>query len=255
MLKFRSTIAVGLSLVLLGSLGCNSSSNEPAVPSAAISPEPQSASQQPVTDVGNAQLPEGLLNQNHGPIDYPIEQFQPYPDEPGQPQHAEIPVVVFKTTMGDIKMRLFKEKAPVTVANFLDNYVETDFYHGTIFHHVDPGFMIVAGGFTADMERKATRTPITNESNNGLKNKRGAVGMIREPGYSKSATSQFFINLADNPDLDYVDEENSGYCVFGEVLDESMPVIQRIAQAATKTAKGASSPVEPIVITGHQRLE
>jgi peptidyl-prolyl cis-trans isomerase B (cyclophilin B) len=145
------------------------------------------------------------------------------------------PIVVLHSSLGDIKLRLFADKAPRTVDNFLLSYAERGFYDQTIFHHVEPGQMLIAGGYTAELERKPLRSPIYNESRNGVLNRRGTVAMVREPDSPHSATADFFINLADNESFDYRgsgEDEQHGYCVFGEVI-EGMNVVERIAQQNT----------------------
>lgn len=122
------------------------------------------------------------------------------------------PMVKLETDLGPIVLELFEEKAPVTVANFLQ-YVDDGFYNGTIFHRVIPGFVVQGGGLTFDFVEKETRDPIVNESDNGLQNKAGTVAMARTSD-PDSATSQFYINVANNPHLD-----DAGYAVFGEVKD------------------------------------
>src|ERR1039457_2532277 len=113
-----------------------------------------------------------------------------------QPVQAADPVVVFKTSLGDIEIQLDPKNAPVTTANFLA-YVDKKFYDGTIFHRVIPGFVVQGGGFTADMNQKKTDAPIKNEAPNGLHNVRGSISMARTND-PNSATSQFFLNLVDN---------------------------------------------------------
>lgn len=143
------------------------------------------------------------------------------------------PVVVVKTSAGDIQIELFASQAPQTVDNFLRNYVERGFYSGTVFHHADPESMIIAGGFEADRTPKETRAAIYNESQNGLRNTEGTVAMIRDPAHAHSATSQFFINTADNAAFDFESDESDeawGYCVFGKVI-AGMDVVKQIAQA------------------------
>jgi peptidyl-prolyl cis-trans isomerase A (cyclophilin A) len=140
------------------------------------------------------------------------------------------PIVVLRTSAGEIKIQLFAEKAPQTVDNFLRNYVRRGFYEGTIVHHADSA-MVIAGGFGADLQPKETRAEIYNESANGLPNVAGSVAMARSPDVPHSATSQFFINLTDNEGFNYqqTDEgEAFGYCVFGKVL-EGMEVAKAIA--------------------------
>jgi cyclophilin family peptidyl-prolyl cis-trans isomerase len=174
-----------------------------------------------------------------------------------EPPAAPDPTVVLHTTEGDIKLRLYAQKSPRTVANFLENYANRGFYNQTIFHHVEPGVMLIGGGYTAELEPKPTRTPIFNESRNGLSNRRGTVAMIREPDAPHTATSQFFINLADNPQLDYSEgesEETLGYCVFGEVI-EGMDIVERVAKKPTASqADFARIPSPPVAITGVERL-
>jgi cyclophilin family peptidyl-prolyl cis-trans isomerase len=153
-------------------------------------------------------------------------------DESSQPVD---PVVVLHTTQGDISLKLFAEKAPRTVENFLRGYAERGFYDQTIFHHVERGRMLIAGGYTSGLDRKPTRAPIYNESRNGISNRRGTVAMIREADAPHSATSEFFVNLTDNPDFDFKtseDDDVQGYCVFGEII-AGMDVVDRIAQLPT----------------------
>lgn len=156
-------------------------------------------------------------------------------------------VVVIETSRGNIEMQIDSAHAPITSANFL-KYVNEGFYNGTIFHRVIPGFMAQGGGFTPDGKEKQTHEPITLESKNGLKNRRGTIAMARtsEPN---SATSQFFINVADNYFLDYA-PGNDGYAVFGTVI-KGMGVVDAIV--AIKTGqKGPFSdwPLQDIIING-----
>jgi len=158
------------------------------------------------------------------------------------------PIVLMKTSLGDIKLELYPQKAPKTVANFLA-YVQDSFYNGTIFHRVIGNFMIQGGGFTPDMKQKGTKPPIVNEAGNGLKNLRGTIAMARTSEVN-SATSQFFINVVDNPFLDHKDEtpRGFGYAVFGKVI-EGMDVVDKIKAVKTGT-KGyyKDVPVEPVII-------
>lgn len=133
--------------------------------------------------------------------------------------------------MGDIKVELYADRAPITVSNFL-SYMRDGFYNGTIFHRVIPGFVIQGGGFTADMKPKPVRAPIKNEASNGLKNEVGTLSMARTSDID-SATSQFFINLNDNTFLDH-GVRDYGYAVFGRVI-EGMDVVHRIAGVKTTT--------------------
>ena len=155
-------------------------------------------------------------------------------------------VVKLETSMGNIVIELDAEAAPVTVKNFL-GYVQGGFFDGTIFHRVIPGFMIQGGGFTEGLLRKETRDPIINEAGNGLKNGRGTIAMARTSD-PDSATAQFFINHKDNDFLDYVENCNPGYAVFGKAI-EGMDVLDAIASVKTSTQKGLDDvPVEPVTI-------
>jgi peptidyl-prolyl cis-trans isomerase A (cyclophilin A) len=156
------------------------------------------------------------------------------------------PVVVMKTSLGEIRMKLFKDKAPLSVANFVA-YVSKEFYDGTIFHRIIPTFMIQGGGYTADMTKKPTVAPIKIESQNGLKNARGTLAMARTAD-PNSATSQFFINTVDNPGLDYPKPDGHGYAVFGEVI-AGMDVVDKIKAVPTTTKAGMQNvPVDAVVI-------
>lgn len=155
-------------------------------------------------------------------------------------------LVEIKTSQGLILVELDEKNAPQTSANFL-NYVKRDFYNGTIFHRVIPGFMIQGGGFDKNMVQKATDKPVINEAKNGLKNKRGTIAMARtnEP---HSATAQFFINLVDNDNLNYPSFDGWGYCVFGRVID-GMDVVDKIASVPTGNfGHHQNVPTSPVVI-------
>ena len=157
----------------------------------------------------------------------------------------EIKMARLQTTMGDIVIELDREKAPATTENFI-TYAQEGFYDSTIFHRVIPKFMIQAGGFTTDMVQKKTHSSIKNEAANGLKNTRGTCAMARTSD-PHSATSQFFINLADNKHLDY-SSNNPGYAVFGRVI-EGMEVVDEIAKVKTAdNGPHANVPVEPVII-------
>jgi len=142
------------------------------------------------------------------------------------------PTVIIKTTLGTFEAILYRDKAPITVENFLQ-YVNDQFFNGTIFHRIIPGFMAQGGGFTKDGQQKPTRPPIKNEAENGLKNERGTLAMARTM-VTDSATSQFFINFADNGFLDYAGKNNFGYAVFGKVT-EGMDVVDAMAKVKTGT--------------------
>lgn len=154
--------------------------------------------------------------------------------------------IVMETSKGTIEIELDAAKAPISAANFV-SYVKKGFYDGVIFHRVIPNFMVQGGGFTPDMQQKATDGNIENEAKNGLKNLRGTLAMART-SVPHSASSQFFINLKDNSFLDYPGQDGWGYCVFGKVT-KGMEVVDAMATVAT-AQKGPHGdvPVEPIVI-------
>lgn len=180
------------------------------------------------------------------------------------------PRVRLETSLGDIVIELYEDKAPVSVKNFV-SYVEDGAYDGTIFHRVIPGFMVQTGGYTVELEERASGEPIVNEADNGLKNRRGTVAMARMAEID-SARRQFFINVADNTHLDHGPDsctredmqaqaearqrglykpltcKGFGYAVFGEVV-EGMDVVDKIEIVETTTRQGfPNMPVEPVVI-------
>lgn len=158
------------------------------------------------------------------------------------------PMVVMQTSMGDITIELFADKAPQTAENFAQ-YVKDKFFDGTIFHRVIPNFVIQGGGFTPSMEQKQTRAPIQNEADNGLKNSVGSLSMARTSD-PHSASSQFFINLKDNAFLDHKGKtpQGWGYAVFGKVT-EGMDVVEKIAAVQTGNKGGHQDvPNDPIVV-------
>ena len=160
-------------------------------------------------------------------------------------QKAPNPVVVMETNVGTITIELFKDQAPGTVDNFLA-YAGAGFYSGTIFHRVIKGFMIQGGGFTPQMRLKPTRPPIKNEASMILKNERGTIAAARSGGVN-SSTAQFFINTAQNSDLDHkgIRPDDCGYAVFGRVI-EGMDVVDKIEQVKTN---GTDVPKTLIMIT------
>ncbi|MDB5916019.1 MAG: peptidylprolyl isomerase [Massilia sp.] len=159
---------------------------------------------------------------------------------------AEAPQVSLKTTMGEIVLELDQEKAPKTVANFLQ-YVKSGHYKGTIFHRVIDGFMIQGGGMDAKMVTKKTEKPVKNEANNGLLNAPYTLAMARTAD-PDSATSQFFINVADNTPLDYPGRDGFGYTVFGKVV-KGQDVVDKIKGVVVDDVRGQQNvPVVPIVI-------
>lgn len=153
--------------------------------------------------------------------------------------------VLLTTSEGNIELALDNQKAPVSVKNFVE-YVNTGFYNGTTFHRVIPGFMVQGGGFVDEMKQKATNPPIKNEADNGLRNLRGTIAMART-AEKDSATSQFFINVADNAFLDH-GQRDFGYAVFGKVV-KGMDVADKISQVQTSNVGPYQNvPSKPIVI-------
>ena len=160
-------------------------------------------------------------------------------------------LIRFETSHGDFTVELYAEEAPETVANFLA-YVDAEFFDGTIFHRIVPGFVIQGGGLDVDFANRQTRDPVRNEAKNGLKNLRGTLSMARTSAID-SATSQFFVNLADNAFLDHSGRD-FGYAVFGRVSD-GMAVIDAIAGVPTGRRKGyQDAPLEDVVIKSARRL-
>jgi cyclophilin family peptidyl-prolyl cis-trans isomerase len=171
----------------------------------------------------------------------------PVPAAPPQPAPGN-PVVVIETSEGAITVELFKDRAPVSVDNFLQ-YVRDGHYDGTIWHRVVPGLVIQGGGYTPELVEKATRPPIQNEATNGLSNRRGTVAMARLRS-ARSATSQFYINLANNAVFDHrgYSPDDFGYAVFGRVL-EGMDIVDRIGAVKTAQRDGMDDvPVTPVLI-------
>jgi peptidyl-prolyl cis-trans isomerase A (cyclophilin A) len=156
------------------------------------------------------------------------------------------PTVEMKTNQGTIVIELYPDKAPKTVANFLQ-YVKDGFYNGTIFHRVISGFMIQGGGFGPDMKEKAPRDSIENEAKNGLHNETGTLAMARRSD-PHSASAQFFINLVNNNRLDYPSFDGWGYAVFGKVT-QGMDIVEKIAVVPTGSAGVYQNvPTTPILI-------
>ena len=156
-------------------------------------------------------------------------------------------MIILETNMGEIHITVDAEKAPITAKNFTD-YVEDGFFDGTIFHRVIPNFMIQGGGMTEDMQQKTTKANIENEAKNGLKNVKYSVAMARTMA-PHSASSQFFINVADNQFLDFPGQDGWGYCVFGEVV-AGQDIVDKIAKVETINLGGhADVPGETVIIT------
>lgn len=153
--------------------------------------------------------------------------------------------VMLTTSAGNIELALDSDKAPVSAQNFID-YVNSGYYNNTVFHRVIPGFMVQGGGFTADMQQKTANAAIKNEADNGLLNLRGTISMARTAD-KDSATSQFFLNVADNAFLDH-GQRDFGYAVFGKIVS-GMEVVDKISQVPTKNmGPHQNVPSEPIVI-------
>ena len=164
-------------------------------------------------------------------------------------------MVTIRTTFGEITLELDAEKAPKTVANFLE-YARAGFYDGTIFHRVIDNFMIQGGGFDADMNQKPTNAPIENEADNGLKNDFGTIAMARTMD-PHSATAQFFINVKDNDFLNHTGKnmQGWGYAVFGKVT-EGAEVLDKIRAVATTSRAGHQDvPVDPVIIESVEIVE
>ncbi len=163
------------------------------------------------------------------------------------------PTVIIETSLGTIEVELFADKAPISTANFL-KYADDGFYNGTVFHRVISNFMIQGGGFTEAMVQKPTQAQIKNEATNGLKNVRGTLAMART-NVVDSATSQFFINVKDNPFLDNsgTDAAHYGYAVFGKVAS-GMDVVEKIKAVPTKSKPPYDDvPVTAVVIKSVKR--
>ena len=164
-------------------------------------------------------------------------------------------MITLKTSLGDIVLELNREKAPATVKNFED-YVDEGFYDGTLFHRVISGFMIQGGGMDTNFQQKDTHDSIANEADNGLKNELYSIAKARTSD-PHSATSQFFINVADNDFLNFrsANSQGYGYCVFGRVI-KGQEVVDKIAQVKT-TSRGFHQdvPQENVVITKAERSE
>ena len=233
-------IGAGLCVVML--TGCGSHNGE--LPTASI----------PSADSGAGGAARGNLVVEPASLQPAGQAFQ----SPAIPPEDRHPEVVIKTSYGSIRLQLNAEKAPRTVDNFLYNYVQDGYYDQTIIHYVEQGYLLAAGGYDTRFEEKRTHTPIPCEAKNGLQNRRGTIAMARHPDFAHSATSQFFINLADNSMLDCqpsADDSVNGYCVFGEVI-EGLDVLDKIAAVAVHDQEGfPRTPVEPVVIESISRVK
>jgi len=202
-------------------------------------------------DGGSSATPENA-GQSAGASAPPADAKTPPESPSSDPRH---PVVVVETSLGNITLQLDAVQAPLTVKNFLD-YATSGFYDQTIIHQVYKGQGILAGGYDVNYAEKPARPPIRNEARNGLKNLRGTVAMNRRPDGVDSATSQFFINVADNPSLDHKDDspEGYGYCVFGKVT-EGMEIVDRINAAPLHdTPELERTPAQAIVVKTIRRV-
>ncbi len=195
----------------------------------------------------------GAASDEEAPPDESAMELEADAPEDGGTREADLvtpglPVVLMRTSEGDLRIELYPEDAPETVQNFLQ-YVDDGFYDGTIFHRVVRGFVIQGGGFTAEMDEKDTREPIPNEAQNGLRNLRGTLSMARTMD-PHSASSQFFVNTRDNPMLDHTSPSPRGwgYAVFGKVVS-GMEAIDRIEASPVVARAGHNDvPATPILI-------
>lgn len=204
----------------LASVGCGSAeSPSPAATAPSTPTTPQTASK--AADPSDAALPALPMDSEFVQAETPVVDRTP----------SARPQVALHTSHGVVTIELFREEAPQTVRNFLETYVENGLYTHTVFHHVDAGFIAIAGGYDGDLRPVYAGEPIPNESSPRLKNVKGTVAMVRLPDNADSATSQFFFNLSDNPDFDAA-SNGEGYCVFGRVI-EGIEVLDRIAAAPT----------------------
>ena len=238
---------ITLLAVLLIWAGCGST---PEPETAEDTPAVAEVAPPPVEDVVEEPEPEPEPEPAAAPVapEPPAKKAAPKKAPPPAPK---TPRVVISTSKGDMTLELDPDAAPATVANFLA-YVDDGFYAGTVFHRVIPGFMIQGGGHTADLEKKPTKDPIRNEATNGLKNGRGTIAMARTAN-PHSATSQFFINHADNAMLDNGPASGWGYCVFGKVV-EGLDVLDAIAATPTGNQGGMGDvPTETITIKSVKR--
>ncbi|CAG0993043.1 Peptidyl-prolyl cis-trans isomerase cyp18 [Phycisphaerales bacterium] len=207
-----------------------------------------------------ASISLGAFAQPAKPTEKPKEPAQPaqpakQPDEkPPAPAVEALVYVTFKTSAGDIVLELNQEKAPLTVKNFL-SYVDKGHYNGTVFHRVIANFMIQGGGFGTDGKQKPTDPGVKNEWQNGLKNVRGSISMARIGGQPDSGTSQFFINVENNANLDQKQSDGAAYAVFGRVVD-GMDTVEAIRRAKVgPDARGEmSKPASPVEVKEAKRL-
>lgn len=240
--RIAAAVSTSLAAVLAG---CSKSAEQ--TPTAAAPNSPSSAAVPEGVRTASAQVASGNA----------FEQYQNRPTTNLNPsgvrqaQHVELPnpVVVMKTSLGEIHLKLNQKAAPRTVSNFVD-YVVTKHYDNTIFHQIEGGYVALGGTYDEKLRSKTVRYPIPNESANGLKNLKGTIAMSRDPADPNSATSQFFINLADNPSLDRKGDkpEEAGFCVFGEVT-QGLDVVQKLAEVQTAKVSGFEKmPVQTVTV-------
>jgi peptidyl-prolyl cis-trans isomerase A (cyclophilin A)/peptidyl-prolyl cis-trans isomerase B (cyclophilin B) len=201
---------------------------------------------------GDKELPTASLGTEESSVT-PVAAAKPQLE---RPKFNPFPLVEVKTSAGSFTLKLDAEKAPITVNNFL-YYVNRGHYNGTLFHEVYRDSIAMGGGFDTKLTPRPTEMSIRNEAHHGQKNLRGTIAMARPSEGIDSATNQFFINLVDNPSLDYVGPEPSqyGYCVFGEVVS-GMETVETIGKAEVKrTEKFESTPATPIVIESMSELK
>lgn len=219
-----------LCLAVLAAAGCGSKGTD-GTPTASIGSPTLSAGQSLTSNLSPARAPKPRTENKH-------------------------PKVIVDTSLGALTLELDAEKAPLTVENFL-SYVDGQFYDQTIFHQVVKNYIALGGGYSPTMAEKRVVAKVRNEAHNGLKNRRGAIAMARNPGAVDSATCQFFINLQDNPPLDHKDRtlQGYGYCVFGQVVAGD-DVLDRIGGTPVHNIDQFNqTPVTPVVIKSIRRVE
>ena len=248
--RWRLGMMAGIVTWSLVVAGCGSKAPPASVPAATQGSSSDTSSSRSSASGGATAAPE-----QPGPVELQPESTGGF--SPARLKPVENPQVIINTSVGSIRIELDQQKAPQTVANFLTNYVDRKAYDGTIVHYVDPTYMVALGGFDTSYKPIATRSPVLNEADNGLKNVTGTVTMARLPDYVHSATSQFFINVADNSNLDYEPNDKgtvNGYCVFGRVV-EGMEVVRKIANSATRDRQDfPKTPDPPIVVRSIRRV-
>ena len=252
----RGCVLAGAVLCVLGVIvSAAVGQTPPPAPNQPVKPEVKPATPPPPAPTTQPVKPE-IKPATPPPPAPPGQAGQPAKPDEAKPKLADRAYVKLATTMGDIYLELNQEKAPITVQNFLQ-YVDEGFYDGTIFHRVRKGFVVQGGGKDKDLKDKPPKAPIKNEWTTGLKHKVGTIAMARQGGKPDSATSQFFINLVDNPTLEKPTYDPAGYTAFGMVL-KGMEVVDKISQAAVKLDPSCDPekpalPVEPIIINKASR--